>query len=161
MSTRHAHKLHTQGLPCSGGSGGSSARQRRRSSRTDGRPRGGTAAASKSGIGGGDTRGSAGGGGEGGTCAADVLTPGPKEVLIRILSFVSAEDLGCAAAACRALHTAAREDVLWRRLFCARCGGLRVCACDVGEERASARARRRRLECSACGGGPTRVCMHA
>ena len=50
----------------------------------------------------------------------------PPEVLWRILSFVSADDLATCARVSRALRAAAAGDGpavdhLWRRLFCARC----------------------------------------
>ncbi len=49
-----------------------------------------------------------------------VLGTVPPEMLFRILSFLSAEDLASTAQACRYLRNATSSGVLWRRLFLAR-----------------------------------------
>lgn len=49
-----------------------------------------------------------------------VLGTVPPEMLFRILSFLSAEDLTSTAQACRYLRNATSSGVLWRRLFLAR-----------------------------------------
>jgi len=46
----------------------------------------------------------------------------PREVLMRVWSFLSAEDLTSCARVSRALAHLASEPVLWRRLYCARWG---------------------------------------
>lgn len=50
----------------------------------------------------------------------------PRELLLRVLAFVSADDLLAAARTCRALRDVAGEEVLWRRLYCARWGKPRA-----------------------------------
>lgn len=45
----------------------------------------------------------------------------PPELLFRVLSFLSAEDLTAAAPTCRLIQHATGSGVLWRRLFIARC----------------------------------------
>ncbi|BDA41000.1 F-box protein SKIP31 [Coccomyxa sp. Obi] len=54
-----------------------------------------------------------------------VLGTVPPEMLFRILSFLSAEDLTSTAQACRYLRSATSSGVLWRRLFLARWGPIR------------------------------------
>ena len=44
----------------------------------------------------------------------------PPELLFRVLSFLSAEDLATAAPTCRLFQHATGSGVLWRRLFLAR-----------------------------------------
>ena len=42
--------------------------------------------------------------------------------MFRVLSFLSAEDLTAAAPVCRHFRTAVAGNILWKRLFVARCG---------------------------------------
>ncbi|CAL5227112.1 g10021 [Coccomyxa viridis] len=49
----------------------------------------------------------------------------PSELVFRVLSFLSAEDLTAAAPVCRHFRIAACSNMLWRRLFDARFGSLR------------------------------------
>ena len=56
----------------------------------------------------------------------DQLEALPAEVLWRVLSFISADDLASCAAVSRSMRSAAAGDSpavdhLWRRLWCARC----------------------------------------
>lgn len=44
----------------------------------------------------------------------------PPEVVLRMLGFLSADDLTAAAKACRYLGAVTAQDELWRRLYCAR-----------------------------------------
>ena len=44
----------------------------------------------------------------------------PSELVFRVLSFLSAEDLTAAAPVCRHFRVAACSNMLWRRLFDAR-----------------------------------------
>ncbi|GAX74178.1 hypothetical protein CEUSTIGMA_g1627.t1 [Chlamydomonas eustigma] len=53
---------------------------------------------------------------------ADVLTSSPKEVLVKILSFLSADDLSKVAQTCSLLQTLSCEPLLWCRLFFSRWG---------------------------------------
>lgn len=41
---------------------------------------------------------------------------------MRVFAFLSADDLTKASLVCRSMHQLAQEEVLWRRLFCARWG---------------------------------------
>ena len=45
----------------------------------------------------------------------------PPEVVLRLLGFLSADDLTAAAKACRYLGAVTAQDELWKRLYCARC----------------------------------------
>ena len=45
----------------------------------------------------------------------------PSELVFRVLSFLSAEDLTAAAPVCRHFRTAVAGNILWKRLFVARC----------------------------------------
>ena len=45
----------------------------------------------------------------------------PSELVFRVLSFLSAEDLTAAAPVCRHFRSAVSSNMLWRRLFVARC----------------------------------------
>lgn len=49
-----------------------------------------------------------------------ILSTVPAELLFRILSFLSADDLTCTAQACTYLRNATGSGMLWRRLFLAR-----------------------------------------
>lgn len=55
----------------------------------------------------------------GGECPLQAL---PLQLLLRLLSFLSAQDLAAAARASALLRSLSDEPVLWRRLFCARWG---------------------------------------
>lgn len=46
----------------------------------------------------------------------------PKEIMFRVLAFLSAHDLSLLAHSCCTFRVACSEDALWRRLFCARWG---------------------------------------
>jgi hypothetical protein len=46
----------------------------------------------------------------------------PREVQMRMLYFLSAEDLTSIAQTCQCFRVLAEEPVLWRRLYCARWG---------------------------------------
>ncbi|KAK9803959.1 hypothetical protein WJX72_008184 [[Myrmecia] bisecta] len=48
----------------------------------------------------------------------------PDEVLLRVLSFLPADDLTSCAQSCRYFQRTAADDILWRRLFYARWGRL-------------------------------------
>jgi len=58
-----------------------------------------------------------------GACALQAL---PLQLLLRLLSFLSAQDLTAAAQASPLLRSLSDEPVLWRRLFCARWGKPRA-----------------------------------
>jgi hypothetical protein len=52
------------------------------------------------------------------------ITHLPSELLLRVLSFLSAEDLTAGVApSCRAFRAAADDATCWRRLFSVRWGG--------------------------------------
>lgn len=44
----------------------------------------------------------------------------PLELVLRMFGFLSAEDLAVSAKACRYLASVSSQDVLWKRLYCAR-----------------------------------------
>lgn len=46
----------------------------------------------------------------------------PKEVQMRVMCFLSAEDLTTTAQTCHCLHILSSEPTLWRRMYCARWG---------------------------------------
>jgi hypothetical protein len=46
----------------------------------------------------------------------------PLQLLVRLLSFLSAQDLAAAARSSTLLRSLSDEPTLWRRLFCARWG---------------------------------------
>ncbi len=49
----------------------------------------------------------------------------PPELLRRVLGLLSAHDLSAAVSVtCRGLRAAAADNILWRRLYKARCGRL-------------------------------------
>ena len=50
----------------------------------------------------------------------------PREVQMRMLYFLSAEDLTAIAQTCQCFRGLAEEPVLWRRLYCARWGSKQV-----------------------------------
>ena len=54
---------------------------------------------------------------------ADLLTECPQEVSLRILGFLSAEDLAVICRCSRHWRAVSATPVLWRRLYCSRCGG--------------------------------------
>ncbi len=49
----------------------------------------------------------------------------PREVLLRVMAFLAADDLTAAGGVSRAARELACEEVLWRRLYCARWGRQR------------------------------------
>ena len=53
---------------------------------------------------------------------ADLLTECPQEVALRILGFLSAEDLSVICRCSRHWRAVSATPVLWRRLYCSRCG---------------------------------------
>jgi hypothetical protein len=57
-----------------------------------------------------------------GPAAGSPLQALPLQLLLRLLSFLSAQDLTAAAQASALLRPLADEPVLWRRLYCARWG---------------------------------------
>lgn len=62
-----------------------------------------------------------------------VLGALPAELLFRVLSFLSAEDLTAAAPTCRLFQHATGSGTLWRRLFLARWGaGRHACLASRG-----------------------------
>lgn len=57
-------------------------------------------------------------------CGPASITQLPSELLLRVLSFLSAEDLTATVApTCRAFKAAADDAASWRRLFAVRWGG--------------------------------------
>jgi hypothetical protein len=73
--------------------------------------------------------------------AAPPLALLPREVLLRALAFLAAADLTSAASACRALRELTGEEVLWRRLYCAR----------WGRQRSNSSTRRWKVGCGTAG----------
>jgi hypothetical protein len=87
----------------------------------------------------------------------------PREVLLRVVSFLSADDLTQSARACTLFARLTAEPALWRRLFAARWGKGRLprlprswkvggqLRCRCVEARARAPGRGRCLPCASCG----------
>jgi len=57
----------------------------------------------------------------------------PSELMFRVLSFLSAEDLTAVAPVCRHFRSAATSNMLWRRLFVARYSVQMVTPCIIME----------------------------
>ena len=56
-----------------------------------------------------------------GATSPELLATLPTELLARVLSFLSAEDLTVLASTCKLFQSATAGGTLWRRLYTARC----------------------------------------